>query len=476
MQTRINGGSRETDVKELTVSPQGTPSVSTIATTVTPVGKRRMTLRKSPALARGFMMSLVGVGPASTRDGGPISGRTRGPSGPGPDPGPSAVLARRFPASFQGPRRGGAGKRKIDPKALMRRHFLAIAVILTLPTGCDNVAWGGMDLTVESPAGSSGEAADTATVAETAPDPATGAATPTAPNPGSAEPADAPPAPTTPPPGSPSASLVLAGVRIGSSFQLAPVGQLSGGRVTALPAPGDPAHAPVLAALAPGTVWDLYAAGGRVGTARAVRTEEDAQLCGTTRTLVASPTLAPEATGVERVIALSASSRTAGGTATYRPLAHNYEQRFASLELGRAAISRVGAPWPPDGMIPVRRDIRSFRPLGDPTPSFAVSFVVGDTLDTSAPGPNAYALFLLAAPVGDEFRERFLWYRAGADGKAAPHLFDHLDLNGDGRGEVLLEVFGQGRRGFVVLDRADDGAWREGFRSACPHLAGGVTP
>ena len=43
----------------------------------------------------------------------------------------------------------------------MRRHFLAIAVILTVPTGCDNVAWGGIEVRVESPE-PVGEASDRA--------------------------------------------------------------------------------------------------------------------------------------------------------------------------------------------------------------------------------------------------------------------------------------------------------------------------
>ena len=37
------------------------------------------------------------------------------------------------------------------PKSLMRKHLLAIAVILTVATGCDNVAWGGIDFEVQPP-------------------------------------------------------------------------------------------------------------------------------------------------------------------------------------------------------------------------------------------------------------------------------------------------------------------------------------
>ena len=35
-----------------------------------------------------------------------------------------------------------------DPKSLMQKHLLALSVILTVATGCDNVAWGGIDVDV----------------------------------------------------------------------------------------------------------------------------------------------------------------------------------------------------------------------------------------------------------------------------------------------------------------------------------------
>jgi hypothetical protein len=39
----------------------------------------------------------------------------------------------------------------MDPKGLMRKHLLAIAVILTVGTGCDNVAWEGADVELRPP-------------------------------------------------------------------------------------------------------------------------------------------------------------------------------------------------------------------------------------------------------------------------------------------------------------------------------------
>src|SRR5262245_60244061 len=51
MQTRIRGGSRETEVKELAVRPRGRPSRSKAATTVTPVRNVPSTLRNAFAPA-----------------------------------------------------------------------------------------------------------------------------------------------------------------------------------------------------------------------------------------------------------------------------------------------------------------------------------------------------------------------------------------------------------------------------------------
>ena len=60
-----------------------------------------------------------------------------------------------------------------------------------------------------------------------------------------------------------------------------------------------------------------------------------------------------------------------------------------------------------------------------------------------------------------------MWYRAvDTDGKGAPRYFDHLDWNGDGTEEILLDVLGSNRRWFAGLGRTD-GSWIRTFQDAC---------
>ncbi|MEX2470666.1 MAG: hypothetical protein WEA34_00700 [Gemmatimonadota bacterium] len=325
----------------------------------------------------------------------------------------------------------------------MRRHFLAIAVILTVPTGCDNVAWGGIEVSVEAP-----ETANEGT-------------------PGSAE---AAPAEAVAPP-EPLGPLMLAGTRVGSALTLTPVGLLGTSGLEPLPTEPE-RREEALEVLGVDSEWVLFAGGVRVGTATVSATRESSQECSLGIVLDAVPRLVPAAINADRLLALPATLAGEWAFGDYAPVAHSYDQRVASLDIGRAALPRVGAPWPANGMLPVRRDIRAFRPGGDATPSFAASFVVGDTLDTSGPSPTSYSLFLMADQGPQGFRETYLTYRTAEEGKAAPRFFGHLDWDEDGSDEVLLEVFGEGRRGYVALERGADGLWTRSFGSACPHTAG----
>lgn len=331
----------------------------------------------------------------------------------------------------------------------MRRHFLAIAVILTVPTGCDNVAWGGIDVSVEAP-DSDGRAP--ASPAEGAADGAAAAV---------AEQADA----------QPFGPVLLAGVRGPTGITFTPVGVLTGEGLERFP-PSVARRDATVEALGPGSEWTLFAAGARVGTATVTGRRASSEACGLDVVLDATPNLLPAATGADRLLALPQGFVEDRTFEAYAPLAHTYNQRVASLDLGRTALPRIGAPWPPNGMLPVRRDIQAFRPAGDATPSFGAVFVVGDTLDTSPAAAGSYALFLMADEGPQGFRERYLWYRHADDGKGAPRFFSHLDWDDDGRGEVLLEVFGEGRRGYVALERGPDGRWVEVFRSDCPPTVG----
>jgi hypothetical protein len=326
----------------------------------------------------------------------------------------------------------------------MLRHLLAIAVILTVATGCDNVAWGGIDVAIEAPG-----------QAEGSPD-AEGA---------EASEIETPPTPVGP--------ILLAGTRQGSSLTLAPVGMLIDDVLSPLPAASDSAaHQATVGSLRPGSEWVLFASGARVGTATASAAARDAELCEADVTLTATPELIPAAAATERFLALPAEAAEGWPSQEYVRLDHTYDQRVASLSLSAAAVPRVSAAWPSGGMLGTRRDIQAFRPVGSDVTSIAASFVISDGLNTLAPASGAYALFLMFEERPAGFEETFLWYRPAAQGKAVPRFFQHLDWDGDGTDEVILEVFGEGRRGWVGLERGADQAWTVSYRSPCAHIMG----
>ena len=315
----------------------------------------------------------------------------------------------------------------------MRRHLLATAVILTVAPGCDNVAWGGVEVRWEPPAtAASGAVSDAPAVA--------------------ADEVTAPAEIAHP--------LLLAGTREGARATLVVVGELRPEGMSA-------ASTASSAAIAEGSEWILFAEGARVGRLTADQTGLASEYCATTPTLSGTVELVPGATAVERVLALPAGEFRSTPFTELRPLTHDYDQRVASLNFAQEAIPRLGAPWPEGGVLSTRRDIQAFQPLGTERPTVAATYVVRDQLMIGPPSAGAYALLILASPGDSQYRETFEWYHAaGTGGKQAPQYFSHLDWDGDGAGEILLDVFGSDRRWHAVLEPGE-GGWVRAFESSC---------
>ena len=90
-----------------------------------------------------------------------------------------------------------------------------------------------------------------------------------------------------------------------------------------------------------------------------------------------------------------------------------------------------------------------------------------DQIGIGSPGQGAYAVFVLGVPTAAGYAEGYTWYRSvDSDGKGVPRYFSHLDWDGDGDGEILLDVFGASRRWFAGLSRRQ-GEWVRTFQDAC---------
>ncbi|HUF74931.1 MAG TPA: hypothetical protein VMM35_01575 [Longimicrobiales bacterium] len=324
---------------------------------------------------------------------------------------------------------------------MMRRHLLTIAVILTGATGCDNVAWGGVDWRLTPPPSTGADTLSEAT-----------------------ELAEQEPTPRVYGP------LLLAGTREGPRATLAVVGEVQAEGLLAVEQ--SPEEVQRVAELtAAGSEWTLFADGVRVGTLTVDERSSTVAYCPPRPTVSGIVELVPSASQTERLLALPAGVGEERSYDPFQPMSDVYDQRVATLTWAGDAIPRNQASWPAEGLVEARRDIRVFQPAGAPGPAVAATFMYRDRLAVTPAPQGSYALFVLGSQRGGEYLEDFAWYRlVGEGGKGAPRYFDHLDWDGDGDSEILLEVLGAARSWFAALGRRD-GQWVRTFLDVC-----GATP
>lgn len=321
----------------------------------------------------------------------------------------------------------------------MRRRWLLLAVILSAPSGCDNVKWGGVEVRLQEP-------------------PARTQAAPEA--------EESAPEVTLPP--LPSRPLLLAGARDGDRATLTVVGEVRGDALGALPseeqAPGFLEHL-TRSLLPPGTELVLFAGGARVGRLTVDETGTDTLFCQPRARVSGVVELVPGALGADRLLAVADSAARHRAWEAPRAPSVEYDQRAGSVAMAMEAIRQVGAEWPPS-LVEARGDIQAFRMSDAVGPSVAATFLLRDRLAVAEPGAGAWSLFVLGTAQGGAYRTAYVGYRSAAQGKAAPRFFSHLDWDGDGDSEILLQVFGAEARWFASLAQRG-GAWVQTFQDPC---------
>lgn len=316
-------------------------------------------------------------------------------------------------------------------------------LILTAPAACDNVSWGGSDVQF------------------------------------------IPPPPAEPPDvgpadegflglGLPGGSVLFHAVRGEGGGRLIPVAEVAGDSLRPLRRPAGVSPEAYEqgfreAVIEPGAQFDLFRRGARVGSF-IVSGPGPVDGCGV-----------PSAQGSVVTVAAAAD---AGEFLAFRrglapevmgeygpPQIDGSIRTYASL-LAERLILQNGLPRP-RSWSGAQRDLQAVELSGGGNPEMAATYLVGDRLGVGAAERDGYSVFYLAAygrrtgytPLYSEVHD----YRSG--GKVAPRYVDHLDWNGDGGQEVLVQLFGANASWYESLTETD-GNWRrlwEGPR--CPAAA-----
>lgn len=319
----------------------------------------------------------------------------------------------------------------------MQKHLLVVAVILTTGTGCDNVEFGGLDIALRAPESATGRTRVALAPLETAEEPDTDRA------------------------------LLLAGMRQGATGRFIVVGEVDSDTLRPFPNEQLSGSEERMAKLiGPGSEWAVFSEGVRVGRMIAQSTSPAIGFCGARTAISGVVELVATAASAERLLAMPADEVNQPYE-EYREISDTYEQRVATLAIAGDAIPRYGAQWPELGMLNARDHIQAFQLRNTPGQSIAATFMIGDNLEVGDPGQGAYSLFVMGHENDSGYVESYTWFHDTAeDGKAAPRYFDHLDWDGDGLDEILLDVFGDQKRSFAALSRQGD-RWVRTYQDNC---------
>ncbi len=328
-------------------------------------------------------------------------------------------------------------------------RWLLVVGIVSAASACDNVSFEGFHLSLEGPAQDSALAVQDTTL--------------------------------QPPPQDPAATLgplLYAGKRAGNRAWVFPVAEITGEGLQPLPegARGEELTTQILQGrLRIGGELALFHQNRRVGTLVVDQTEVvSEEYCQPRPRGSGLLLLLPEANDAQNFLALEPAR--AGGIpfGVSEDLSSTYDQRVASLNLGREAVPLTGAPWPPS-LLDIRQDLQILDLPGMEGPAVMATFVHLDQIQVGPAPEDAYSLLVLGEPRGSQFDLTYAWYRpVGTQGKGVPRYFSRLDWDRDGDDEILLEVLGSQSRWFVGLDRGSEG-WETIYQDPCgtPDALGG---
>lgn len=260
-------------------------------------------------------------------------------------------------------------------------------------------------------------------------------------------------------------------------LRLVPVGEIFSDSLGAFPgddqAPGYRARF-VRERLPRGSEFVLFANGVRVGGFTVQSVETDESFCVPRPAARGVTELIAEAMEQTRFLALPREHAGGYGWVPFEPMEMDREQRDASLSLPAVIIGQQRAERTAN-IIDMRWDARAFRPAGSGPPWFAGTYLLRDRMRVERPPPTAFSLFLLGVPGAGGYETGYFWYRPVAQyGKGAARFFEQIDWSGDGQTDILLEVLGEEKRWMAALQQRG-GTWTRVFEDPCGVAARPIT-
>lgn len=320
--------------------------------------------------------------------------------------------------------------RVVAPRAVR----VAAPLIVTALAACDNVEWGGAAVHVVTP-------------------PPPGAGQATVPEPG-----------TVAGLGLPTGRVLFHVVRSqDGTAQLTPVAEISGDSLRTIRRPAGVAPEAYeqrfrQAVMDVNTEFVLFRRGAEVGT-MIVKAPGPVTSCGVPTAAGQASTVA--AAAVEREFLAFRRGLAPEVIGEYTPpQVEGTIQRYASLVAERLVLQNgLQRPrsWPG-----AQRDLQALNLVRGGQAEMASTYLVGDVLGIGPADPEGYSVFYVASyeqragytPIYTEVRDY------DKTGKGAPKLVDHLNWNGAGGAEMLVQVFGVRESWYEAVSR-DRGSWRK---------------
>ncbi len=308
---------------------------------------------------------------------------------------------------------------------------LAVLLMVIAVGGCDNVEWGGVDLSIVPPPDREQE--DRSAEIERA---------------------------------LPAGPVLFYVRRDSVGATIIPVGNVAGDGLSPVTPGDDPAGFAARfteTLLAPGTQLTLFHRGQRMGT---VAVDSAAlptgPVCRPLPRATGTLALADNASDVNEFLALAPADAPEGrlaGAAEERRMAV-----VADMLAGDMLRAR-NAPVPSTAA--ARRQLQPFPLTDSPDPAFAATYLVEDSLGLGGDDTGA-SLFVVFTPQGQTgYDTAFVAFSRYAEGgKAAPRVIDFLDWDRDQSFELLLEVFGTNVSWFRAVGLAQE-RWQEIFEDRC---------